>query len=274
MTPCRRDLALAAGGAALAAAVGRAGPTGGGWQRLNYRGAPVSLRGGFAVTVAALPTAAVGALLAGQPRGAAAALTAGTVAALTGAYDDHAVDVQWEPPAKGFAGHLRELRRGQLSSGIVKLVGIGTAGLASGALTASRVDAGRLDALLTGVLVAGGANLANLLDVRPGRALKGSLAAALALRGSGVSLVAGPVGAAAAVLPAELAERVMLGDLGANALGALVGLAVAVDSSRLVRMVAAAAILGLTGLSEVASFSALIEANPLLRRLDQLGRRR
>ena len=63
-------------------------------------------------------------------------------------------------------------------------------------------------------LVAGSANLMNLFDLRPGRAIKVSLlaSAALALRGPGArAAVAAPAGAAVALLPEDLGERAMLG---------------------------------------------------------------
>ena len=51
------------------------------------------------------------------------------------------------------------------------------------------------------------------------------LLAAATVGGPAGGLVAGPLGATLGVLPADLDERVMLGDCGANAVGALLGLA-------------------------------------------------
>jgi hypothetical protein len=128
--------------------------------------------------------------------------------------------------------------------------------------------------VLTTGLVAGTANLVNLLDLRPGRAAKaGVLAAGATLGGAGGGLVAGPLGATLAVLPEDLGERVMLGDSGANALGALVGLRLAAVPSPGLRAVLLAAITGLTLASEKVSFTKVIEATPGLRELDRLGRR-
>ena len=65
----------------------------------------------------------------------------------------------------------------------------------------------------------------------------------------------------------------MLGDCGANALGAGLGTAAA-GSSRTVRLAVLIVVVALNLVSERYSFTALIEANPLLRRIDRLGRPR
>ena len=64
----------------------------------------------------------------------------------------------------------------------------------------------------------------------------------------------------------------MLGDCGANASGALLGQAAVRAMSPRGRLLALGAIAGLTLLSERVSFSAVIEGNPLLRRVDEWGR--
>src|SRR5664279_3942489 len=128
-------------------------------------------------------------------------------------------------------------------------------------------------------VVAGTANLVNLLDLRPGRALKAVLVAGAPLvlgRGSGGGLVAGPAGVALALLPGDLAERRMLGDAGANALGAVLGVGWAAGGGRASpgrRIVALVVLAAVTAASEVVSFSRVIDATPVLRGLDRIGRR-
>ncbi|GAA0288573.1 hypothetical protein GCM10009528_01490 [Kineococcus aurantiacus] len=80
------------------------------------------------------------------------------------------------------------------------------------------------------------------------------------------------VRACAAVLPDDLAGRSMLGDTGANALGAVLGVAALARWHRRGRVGALAAVVALTLASEKVSFSRVIEAQPLLRELDRLGR--
>ncbi|MDP9428867.1 MAG: hypothetical protein M3Q47_08340, partial [Actinomycetota bacterium] len=227
----RRRILLALGGAA-AARLGLVGataldgrPAGARWRRTNHAGRPVTLLGGPALALAATASAVVGA-----PAGTrAAAAVVGTVSGLVGGYDDLAGARPEQARDKGLAGHLLALRAGRVSAGVVKVAGIGAAAATAAALERQVGGARTLaDAVLTTGLVAGVANLVNLLDLRPGRAAKAVLlCAAAGLGGPSGPFVAGPLGAALAVLPADLAEQVMLGDCGANAAGALLGLRLA-----------------------------------------------
>lgn len=275
----RRTARLALAGAAAArlalagAAALSARPAGAPWRRMNYAGRPVTLLGGPALAVSATATAVLGA----APGTRAAAAVAGGVSGLVGGYDDLAGARPEQARDKGLAGHLRALREGRVSAGAVKVAGIGSAAAVAALLTSggSGSRTGRLvDGVLTTGLVAGSANLLNLLDLRPGRAGKaGALAAAAVLGGPAGALVAGPLGATLATLPADLGERVMLGDAGANALGALIGLRLAAEPSRPARAGLLAVITALTLASEKVSFTKVIEATPGLRELDRLGRR-
>jgi hypothetical protein len=74
------------------------------------------------------------------------------------------------------------------------------------------------------------------------------------------------------VLPGDLAERTMLGDAGANSLGAVVGLALVAREGRAGRLAHLAAVTTLTLASEKVSFTQVIAGNPALRWLDELGR--
>ena len=325
--------ALAAGTVAACAAraaysaLTRRPPGGAGtWTRTNHRGEQLTLLEGPALTVASV---AVSALEPGLPSRVRAALAvAGTGAATFGGYDDLA----GSGSSRGFRGHLGALAKGEVTTGAVKLGGIGATGLVSAAL----LGGGPADVIVNAGLVAGGANLLNLFDLRPGRALKvalasGTLLAAGARRGparhgvapgpgaglttgpgttagSGTTagpgtaarpgaaigpgaaagpgaalgpdpvpgallILAAPLGAAIALLPEDLGERAMLGDAGANAIGALLGVAAAASLSRPARLALLAAITGLTAASEVVSFTRVIERTPALRWLDMLGRR-
>jgi UDP-GlcNAc:undecaprenyl-phosphate GlcNAc-1-phosphate transferase len=64
----------------------------------------------------------------------------------------------------------------------------------------------------------------------------------------------------------------MLGDAGANALGALVGLNSVSRLTARGRWIAIGALAGLTLLGEQRSIGAIVERTPLLRELDGLGR--
>ena len=157
-------------------------------------------------------------------------------------------DDLWSGEERGFRGHLGRRR----TTGVLKLLGIPLVGL----LATRRVSG----ALLVGLA----ANFLNQLDTRPGRALKAYLLAA--------PLAGAPVGAAVILAPYDLREMAMLGDSGANALGAMLGLSSVSRLTERGRWVAIGALAGLTALGETRSLGELIERTPLLRRVDALGR--
>lgn len=240
------------------------------WGAVNYRGERVSLLAGPVVVLAGAASGFAARSLPARIRLAAVIAAGGALC--SGRYDDRYGEQHGGRSAKGFAGHIGALARGRISTGVVKVCGIGTSGLAAGAVARQNAT----DALLAGAVVAGTANMVNLFDLRPGRALKAVLLAGfplLAGPGPGGDLLAGPLGAAAALLPADLSERTMLGDAGANGLGALLGVGLVAGASRS-RLAALLLLLaGLTAASEVVSFSAVIDRVRPLRRLDRLGRR-
>lgn len=259
---------LAAGGLALAATgLGWTGLTRTGlgsrpgaaarWSRHNYRDREVSLLLGPVVTAGAC----LGALT--DPAGSDGAVAA-AAAGVLGLYDD----LFGNSHARGLRGHGAALRAGRATTGLVKAVGL--AGI--GGVAAWRAGSRRGQLVADTALIAGAANLVNLVDLRPARAAKFVVITAAAAAGLTGPAAAAAAGAAMAGAPVELAERAMVGDCGAASLGTLLGWSLTRNASARQRWLFAAAVVGLTAASERVSFSAVIDASPVLRRLDRWGR--
>jgi UDP-GlcNAc:undecaprenyl-phosphate GlcNAc-1-phosphate transferase len=176
--------------------------------------------------------------------------------------------------ARGWRGHLGAVLGGGFSTGAMKA--LGTAALAFYVLADTTAPLGEV--LLSALVIALATNLFNLLDLRPGRAVKAWVLLAVALLLAEwdaeplrvVGVFAGPL----LVLGAyDLRERCMLGDTGANLLGALAGTWLVLSLGTAGEGVAAAVLLALTIFGEFRSFSASIERVPPLRHLDSIGRR-
>lgn len=200
------------------------------------------------------------------------AVAAATGFGLLGLLDDLAGDAS----SKGFAGHLRALGQRRLTTGAVKLFGGGAVAVLV-ASAGSDERPGRL--LADAALIALAANLANLLDRAPGRVAKAALLAAVpvALAAGVDDRLVGPaviVGATAALLWPDLREQLMLGDTGANVLGATLGLSVVLTTAASTRTLVLVVVLALNLASERVSFSRVIDRTPPLRALDRLGRLR
>jgi UDP-GlcNAc:undecaprenyl-phosphate/decaprenyl-phosphate GlcNAc-1-phosphate transferase len=179
-----------------------------------------------------------------------------------------------EPAKRGWRGHGAALLRGELSTGVLKAVG--SLGLALLAMAALGYGSNWRWLLAAAVLVLA-TNAFNLLDLRPGRAGK-----AFVLLGLGLSIGAASVRelwtlglfAAPALVAGlyDLRERAMLGDTGANLLGALAGLWLVLALSDTGQIVALILLAALTVYGEVRSISDFVERTPGLRHLDSLGR--
>jgi UDP-GlcNAc:undecaprenyl-phosphate/decaprenyl-phosphate GlcNAc-1-phosphate transferase len=192
-------------------------------------------------------------------------------------------DVWGDRSAGGLRGHFRLLAQGRVTTGVVKALGGAALALAVAAGEAwpppAALSGWVARVILRAALIALTANAINLLDLRPLRALKGFAVPGLALLFWGAGSTAEPaafvalaalLGASAVYAPFEARRVVMLGDAGANLLGAVLGLA----AGRLPlpaqgAWLAAVAVLHLY--AERASISGWIDAHPWARSIDGWG---
>ena len=267
----------------------------GGWTRPNYRDERLPFPGGVVAICAGVLALGVLALAERVFDTAILAPDSGRFLVVFGALDrvslPHAAGaLEWLPlwlgvaflgllddlldaRPRGWRGHARALAGGGFSTGALKA--LGTAALAFAVLSPERTF---WRAVLATVVVALATNLFNLLDLRPGRAAKVwvLLAAVLLLAEWDaeplrvVGVLAGPL----LVLGVfDLRERCMLGDTGANVLGALAGTWLVLALGTTGQLVAAGVLAAITIFAEFRSISALVDRVPPLRALDSLGRR-
>ncbi|MCA1830523.1 MAG: hypothetical protein LC663_03290 [Actinobacteria bacterium] len=245
-------------------------------RTVNYRGLSVPSGAGIAIVLGVLGTLALVSFVdvlhhtgrlddaRGQTFGF---FFTGAAFALLGLWDDLAGSAQ----QRGWRAHIGSIRRGEASAGAIKLVG--------GSLLAFSLAAVRHESflwtLVGALVVALSADSFNLLDVRPGRSVKAFILAMVVL-----ILVPGPLNVAPLVamgaaalffLPFDLRERVMLGDTGAMALGAMVGWGIFL-AGHLAELVALAVFVMMHAVADRPGLSKLIDGVPPLRALDRAGR--
>lgn len=250
-----------------------------GWKRENYQGRTIPRGTGLAVLLGAAPGGLVLAALAWPAKAEAAALGALVVFALLGAADD-----AWgDRGVGGLKGHFRALlRERRLTTGAAKAL-LGSAAalclgfwLSAGSGLTLGAWAGR--GMAAALLIALMANALNLLDTRPCRSLALYLGLeALLLPAQGLlgwpRLWNGAVTAAAALplVPSERRRESMMGDTGANLLGAVLGVHLAATLPLAAQWVAVGFLVWLHLYSERHSLNQAIERSPLLSRLDRLA---
>jgi len=211
-------------------------------------------------------------------------------------------DAYGSSSARGFRGHLKALSKGRLTTGGLKLLGIGSASLVVALIVnqiapwgGGALGAGLLGkSLMAGAAIALTANFLNLTDLRPGRALKvysvlavcGVASTLGALRSlapqvdpttiavQAIALLVFVLGPVVAVWRYDLGELGMLGDAGANPMGAVAGMLIVLGLPVWGLVAYFAFVLVLNLASERFSFSTMIESRAALRRLDGIGRLR
>ena len=178
-------------------------------ERQNYRGHTLPTAGGVFIVLTVLVIDAgrsvLGALGVGPESGLTEARSAVLFAVfgfgLLGLIDDLAAVGE----DRGFKGHLRALREGRVTTGMLKLVG--GAAVAVVLVATPGFKSGRT-LIVDALLIALAANLGNLLDRAPGRTIKFGLVAYVPIA---IAVGSAPIGIAIApVMGAALAGRLRL----------------------------------------------------------------
>jgi UDP-GlcNAc:undecaprenyl-phosphate/decaprenyl-phosphate GlcNAc-1-phosphate transferase len=237
----------------------------------NYRGIPVPTAAGVAIIGGVVGASAVIRLFSGAATIGEGAAYGPSVLALLGGFGLVGLwdDLSGSSQERGWGAHLQALAQGRATAGALKLlIGFGVAlAVAPGDDVITVVAQAAVIALC--------ANLFNLFDLRPGRSSKMALVAIVVLLAVGTPVAAHLVAAGAAVLaflPLDLRERAMLGDTGANALGALVGYAVIVSASSTWLVVSLVVMIASNAAGQRPGLSTIIDATPPLRAFDRAGR--
>ena len=180
--------------------------------------------------------------------------------------------------SRGLKGHFGALLRGRLTTGALKAIGGGLVALLFAYITLSGHPWWEM--LTAALLIALAANTINLVDLRPGRAIKAFYLwffILLGFLGFGYSqvpilLIAPLVGSLLACAPADLQARAMLGDTGANLMGAALGMSSVLIMTFPTQLAVVVFLLLLHLFTEKYSLTKIIEKNSFLRYLDNLGR--
>jgi UDP-GlcNAc:undecaprenyl-phosphate GlcNAc-1-phosphate transferase len=228
-----------------------------GFLKINFAGRGICTAGGLPWLLMAVPWL----WLSPDPRDLLAGLAVLGFGAL-GLIDDRWGTAEF----KGLRGHLGALRRGRVTTGLLKAAGGGLLALGLG----WRMH-GLAGALVSAPLIALAANLLNLLDLRPLRALKAFWLGAAALLLAAPLFLAVALGLSLPYHRLEARRVVMLGDTGANALGALLGVAAAGALPLPTQAVLVGALLLFHAWAERHSLTAWIDAHPWARALDRWG---
>ncbi|MBS4026471.1 MAG: hypothetical protein KGZ96_12455, partial [Clostridia bacterium] len=173
---------------------------------------------------------------------------------------------------RGFKGHIRKLAEGKLTTGGLKAIGGGIISL----YLVLPFSQNWVEIITNSFLVALAINTINLLDLRPGRAIKGFFTGLIVIFAFGnlhqLMVVGIVAGITLAYLPYDFKAKIMMGDTGSNALGLALGLTMVWGLPFTGKLLGLSILVAIHIVAEIYSISKLIEQSPVLRLLDKLGR--
>lgn len=236
--------------------------------RTNFKGQQIPAGYGFLITLTAIPVYMLMALAVVMSRDAWTYAVGILGFGALGLIDD----MYGTRETGGFRGHFSLLLKGSVSTGFAKAAAGGILSLLLGLMISGYQPA---PIIVNGLLIALSANMLNLLDLRPGRAVScfwaGLIVLMAAFPKSMFHVMLLPVVISSLwITVLDRRARVMLGDAGSNALGAVLGVSFAMAAGLPWKVIAIIALVGIHAYAEKYSISRLIESNRILRTIDGL----
>lgn len=181
-------------------------------------------------------------------------------------------DILGNRDVSGLKGHFKSLINGNLTTGGFKALFGGFIGI----VISIGVSKNITDIIINTLIIALSTNLMNLLDLRPGRAIKVYI---LTMVGIFITLTGYIKLLPLLILPNVLAyfnydlkAKAMMGDTGSNVLGISIGILFVMGYSLQVRIAWLVFLLFIHILTEKYSLTKIIENNKVLNYIDKLGR--
>ncbi|MFW5648571.1 MAG: glycosyltransferase [Candidatus Alkaliphilus sp. MAG34] len=173
----------------------------------------------------------------------------------------------------GFRGHIKSLLGRKLTTGGLKAIVGGLISLLIGSFFSYHV----IEILVNALIIALFTNLINLLDLRPGRAIKGFLLISILFIFIGLIsetriIIISFIAYAIAYLPQDIKAKSMMGDVGSNALGVVLGIAAVTSYGIIIKYIMLGLLVLIHIITEKYSLTVIIKKNSVLNFFDELGR--
>lgn len=181
-------------------------------------------------------------------------------------------DIIGNRDVSGLKGHFKSLLNGKLTTGGFKALFGGFIGFVISIAISKNI----YDIVINTLIIALSTNLMNLLDLRPGRAIKGYLLISIVLLFTlgeytrNLLLLIFPN--VIAYFNQDLKAKAMMGDTGSNVLGISIGILFVMGYPLKVRLIWLAFLIFIHILTEKYSLTKIIENNKFLNFIDKLGR--